>query len=105
MLKATMSCVSTWMGDRLGIRDVLHFFPVCCWYFIIILIQFILFYFGGGGDLEDGSGFLNRERNQCHLSNLLLGCVFRFNLFSGEVSRSRRYCNAWPTRDGAGASS
>ena len=27
------------------------------------------------------------------------------HLFSGEVSRSRRYCNAWPTHDRAGASS
>ena len=27
------------------------------------------------------------------------------HMFSGEVSRSRRYCNAWPTRDRAGASS
>jgi hypothetical protein len=57
MLKATMSCVSTWMGDRLGIRDVLHFFPVCCWYFIIILIQFILFFLGGGGIWKMGQAF------------------------------------------------
>jgi hypothetical protein len=63
MFKATMSCVSTWMGDRLGIHDVLDFSPFCFWYFIIILIQFFLnFYFLRGGDLEDGSGFLNRER-------------------------------------------
>ena len=27
------------------------------------------------------------------------------HMISGEVSRSRRYCNAWPTRDEAGASS
>ena len=31
--------------------------------------------------------------------------VFFLFTLSGEVSRSRRYCNAWPTRDEAGASS
>jgi hypothetical protein len=51
MFKATMSCVSTWMGDRLGIHDVLDFSPFCFWYFIIILIQFFLkkeIFLGGG---------------------------------------------------------
>ena len=46
-------------------------------------------------------GWFARSHSQCILHEQEV----KIHMFSGEVSRSRRYCNAWPTRDKAGASS
>jgi hypothetical protein len=55
---------------------------------------------------------ISNKRSETHFNQAAvapsLGAFFKTNFhhkFSGEVSRSRRYCNAWPTRDEAGASS